>query len=66
MGYYFDDAEGWWDVVWWAGYRGFVNQVDEAMAEQFKREHLEEVNALADENGIFFNVEIIQTSGQKP
>lgn len=66
VGYYFDDAKGWWDVVWWAGYRGFVNQVDEAMAEQFKLEHLEEVNALADENGIFFNVEIIQTSGQKP
>lgn len=66
VGYHFKDAEGWWDVVWWAGYRGFVNQVAEDRVEQFKREHLEEINDLADESGIFFNVEIIQTVGEKP
>ena len=60
-GYHFDDAEGWWDVVWWAGYRGFVSQVAEERFEQFKREHLDEVNALAGDDGIWFNVEVIHT-----
>ncbi len=65
VGYHFKDAEGWWEVVWWAGYRGFVNQVPAQQAEQFKQEHLDEINALADENGIFFNVDVIHTIGEK-
>ena len=65
VGYHFDDANGWWDVVWWAGYRGFVSQIDEQQAAQFKQEHLHEVNELADEDGIFFNVEVIHTIGEK-
>ncbi len=65
VGYLFSDAEGWWDVVWWAGYRGFVNQIPEGLAEQFKQEHLDEVNKLSGENGIFFNVEVIHTVGEK-
>ena len=65
-GYHFTDAEGWWDVVWWAGYRGFVSQVAEEQFEQFKREHLDEVNALAGDDGIWFNVEVIHTIGEKP
>ena len=65
VGYYFDSAEQWWDVVWWAGYRGFVSQVSEERFEQFKREHLDEVNALAGDDGIWFNVEVIHTIGEK-
>jgi ubiquinone/menaquinone biosynthesis C-methylase UbiE len=65
VGYHFNDAEGWWEVVWWAGYRGFVNQISEDQAEQFKQEHLDEINALADEDGIFFNVDVIHTIGEK-
>lgn len=65
VGYLFSDANGWWDVVWWAGYRGFVNQVPGHLAEQFKQEHLDEINELADEEGIFFNVEVIHTIGEK-
>jgi ubiquinone/menaquinone biosynthesis C-methylase UbiE len=65
VGYLFSDAKGWWDVVWWAGYRGFVNQVPEQLAEQFKQEHLDEINELANEEGIFFNVEVIHTIGEK-
>lgn len=65
VGYHFDDADGWWDVVWWAGYRGFVNQIPEHQVEQFKQEHLDEINALADDEGIYFNVEVIHTIGEK-
>ena len=65
VGYLFSDAEGWWDVVWWAGYRGFVNQIPEEKVEKFKQEHLDEINELAGEDGIFFNVEVIHTIGEK-
>lgn len=65
VGYLFSDAHGWWDVVWWAGYRGFVNQLADDQADQFKQEHLDEINELADEEGIFFNVEVIHTIGEK-
>jgi ubiquinone/menaquinone biosynthesis C-methylase UbiE len=65
VGYLFSDANDWWDVVWWAGYRGFVNQVPGHLAEQFKQEHLDEINDLANEEGIFFNVEVIHTIGEK-
>ena len=65
VGYYFDDADDWWDVVWWAGYRGFVNQIPEHQAEQFKQEHLDEINELADDEGIYFNVDVIHTIGEK-
>ena len=65
VGYHFSDASEWWDVVWWAGYRGFVNQVPDHLAEQFKQEHLDEINKMANEEGIFFNVEVIHTVGEK-
>ncbi len=65
LGYMFSDAEEWWEVVWWAGYRGFVNQIPEHLAEQFKQEHLDEVNELSADEGIFFNVEVIHTIGEK-
>lgn len=66
VGYYLKDASKWWEVVWWAGFRGFVNQLAEEKLEQFKQEHLAEVNALAEKDGIFFNVEVIHTLGKKP
>lgn len=66
VGYHFKSADEWWDVVWWAGFRGYVNQIVDERREEFKREHLAEVNALTDENGIFFNVEVIHTIGKKP
>jgi ubiquinone/menaquinone biosynthesis C-methylase UbiE len=65
VGYHFKDAEGWWEVVWWAGFRGFVNQIAADEAEQFKQEHLAEINKLADGEGIYFNVEVIHTIGEK-
>ncbi|MDH5327335.1 MAG: methyltransferase domain-containing protein [Gammaproteobacteria bacterium] len=66
VGYFFPDANAWWDVVWWAGYRGFVQQVPEQKLEQFKAEHLAEVGQLVTDEGIWFNVELIHTVGEKP
>ena len=60
-----ENAEQWWDVVWFAGFRGFVEQLDENSLAQFKGEHLHEISELSTENGIPFKVEVIFTVGEK-
>lgn len=59
------NAEEWWDVVWFAGFRGFVEQLDKSSLARFKQEHLKEIADLSTENGIPFKVEVIFTVGEK-
>jgi len=59
------NAEEWWDVIWFAGFRGFVEQLDESSLIQFKQEHLKEIAELSTETGIPFKVEVIFTIGEK-
>lgn len=61
LGYYID-AEGWWEVVWNAGFRGVVAQLGDSL-DTFRREHLAEVQKLADSNGLWLEVDINFTSG---
>ena len=63
VGYMLADANEWWDVVWYAGFRGLVNQLAPADLEQFKHEHLAEIQALDQGNGIPMNVQIIYAKG---
>jgi ubiquinone/menaquinone biosynthesis C-methylase UbiE len=63
VGYTLTDAEGWWDVVWFAGFRGLVNQLAAEHLEQFKRAHLAEIQALDVGDGIPMNVQIVYAKG---
>ncbi len=65
VGYHLKDAGEWWDIVWHAGYRGLVAGLEPERLEQFKREHLEEIDALATDDGIWLNIEVIYTKGTK-
>jgi hypothetical protein len=47
LGYQLKDANEWWDVVWNSGFRGPVSQLSPEQLEQFKQEHLAEVDKLA-------------------
>ena len=64
IGYHID-LEGWWDVVWNAGFRGFVEQLGDKIGE-FKQTHLNELMPLCDENGLWLEIDINFTSGMKP
>ena len=64
IGYSLNDAEAWWRVIWYGGFRGLVAQLDEAQLIQFKREHLAEIAALAGEHGIPLNVEALFACGR--
>ena len=50
---------GWWDVVWNAGFRGFLHMIEESQFEQFKQEHLEEIANMKTEQGLPLNIQII-------
>jgi ubiquinone/menaquinone biosynthesis C-methylase UbiE len=65
VGYYLESAEQWWDIVWNAGYRRMVSQLSSNDQEQFKREHLREVEALRIGKGIWLDVGVLYTIGTK-
>lgn len=63
LGYYID-PESWWDIVWNAGFRGFVEQLDDKI-DEFKQAHLEEINPLCEDKGLWLEIDINFTSGVK-
>lgn len=65
VGYHLESARMWWDVVWKAGFRRMVSQLPTKDQEQFKREHLDEVEALRTRDGIWLDVGVLFTCGTK-
>ena len=65
VGYFLEDAHAWWDVIWNAGYRRLVGQLTPSEQERFRREHIEEVAALATTEGIWLDVGVLFTIGTK-
>ena len=66
VGYHLRNANEWWDVIWYSGYRGLVSQLSAGDMEKFKLEHLREVQAMATNDGIWLDVEVLFTIGVKP
>ncbi len=66
LGYHLQSAEDWWEVCWNAGYRSFLMQLDDTTLERFREEHLKEVAALAGEQGVWMDVEVLFFFGEKP
>lgn len=61
LGYY-TDANGWWEVVWNAGFRGLVAQLGDKL-DEFKRDHFAEMQALEDGKGLWLEVDVNFTKG---
>ncbi|OSM01488.1 class I SAM-dependent methyltransferase [Magnetofaba australis] len=51
VSYSLEHSDHWWEIVWYAGYRGLAAQLAPDALERFKAEHLAEVGALADAQG---------------
>jgi ubiquinone/menaquinone biosynthesis C-methylase UbiE len=66
IGYFLESAEDWWSIVWNAGLRRMVNQLSPADQQRFKREHLQEIEALRTEKGIWLDIGVLYTIGTKP
>jgi len=65
VGYRFDSAGEWWEVVWNAGYRGLLAGLDEETLARFKAEHLAAIAALDKGDGIPFHIEVVITRGRR-
>lgn len=63
LGYHID-LEGWWYVVWNAGFRGLVEQLGDKIGE-FKQAHLNELEPLCDDKGLWLDVDVNFTRGVK-
>lgn len=64
IGYPLDNAEAWWRVIWYAGFRGLVAQLSEGDLARFKQEHLSEIDALKAHRGIPLNITALFASGR--
>lgn len=64
-GYYLRDAFDWWYIIWNGGFRGLVNQLSANDFTKFKEEHLAEVKELKADKGIWLEMGIFYTIGEK-
>jgi ubiquinone/menaquinone biosynthesis C-methylase UbiE len=63
LGYHID-LEGWWEVVWNAGFRGLVEQLA-GNIDEFKQAHLNELKPLCDDKGLWLEIDLNFTSGAR-
>ena len=66
LGFYLSSAMEWWEVVWNAGFRGLVDQVPENELDQFRKDHLAEVEQLKGDDGIWLDAEVLFFKAIKP
>ncbi len=64
VGYYLDSAEQWWDIIWNAGFRRLVSQLAQEEQARFRQEHVQEVEAIKTDKGIWLDVGVLYTSGR--
>ncbi len=65
LGYYLQNVDEWWDIVWHTGFRHSVSQIQAEKLAQFKTEHLAEIGELATDKGIWLDVPVIFVLGNK-
>ncbi len=65
FGYYLRDASDWWYIIWNGGFRGLVNQLSTDDFTKFKKEHLAEIQSLESDKGIWLEMNILYTTGEK-
>ncbi|MBI5634397.1 MAG: methyltransferase domain-containing protein [Nitrospirae bacterium] len=66
MGYYLTGSLEWRDVLWNSGYRGLFSGLSEKDLTRFMDEHLKEVDNIADEKGIWLEVEVLLATAVTP
>lgn len=65
VGFYLSDASEWWDLIWNAGFRGMLKQLQPDVLERFRLEHMQEVAELATKDGIWLDIRVLYTIGKK-
>jgi len=66
IGYHLLNTDDWWEILWQTGFRGFLNQLSETDLASFRKEHLQEIEKLKTEEGLWLNVDTLFTTASKP
>lgn len=66
LGYHLRDANDWWEIVSFSGFRGLLSRLPEVRREAFQAAHLADVARLRTDHGIPLNVETLFARGRKP
>lgn len=66
LGYHLKDAAEWWEIVYNAGLRGMLDKLAPHKRDVFQREHMQEVQALVTDPGLWLNVETLFSYARKP
>jgi ubiquinone/menaquinone biosynthesis C-methylase UbiE len=66
FGYYLPNAHEWWDCAWHSPLGYQLHQLELAQINQFKSEHIQEIESLATSQGIWLDVPVIFAVGRKP
>jgi len=65
LGYHMTSPQMWWDVVWNAGWRTFLNQLTADELKDFKERHLKAIAEVLGEDGVWFNTEVLIAVAEK-
>jgi ubiquinone/menaquinone biosynthesis C-methylase UbiE len=65
LGYVLQSEQQWWDIVWNAGFRGLLNQLNDSDIEAFKTQHLETIRTLCRNGESWLDTSVIIAIGKK-
>lgn len=65
-GYFLNGSKDWWELVWNAGFRRYIEQIPVENLEAFKRDHLDEIDRLSTQEGVKLKIEVIYALGFVP
>lgn len=63
LGFYMEQAQDWWDIVWNAGYRGLLNQLSPQDQQLFEQQHREEIARLCESEPPWLDTGVIIAIG---
>lgn len=66
LGYHLASADDWWEVIWNAAFRGMLASIPEQNQAAFQHAHKAAIAELAGDNGIWMDVEVMVSVGEKP
>lgn len=66
LGYYLSSVDEWWELVCHTGFRIRLSQIPQEKLDQFKAEHLAQIETMKTDQGIWLDLETIFVRGWKP
>lgn len=66
LGYYLQNADDWWEIVKFSGLRRLFDRLQEKDKDGFKTRHLDSIQSLFTDRGLWLNVEVLISQGKVP